>query len=85
VANNYVRPRQTIYLTMSTYTFNYCHYIYGTVNGGIQRKAVHTRFNNKLAPKFRSVSINIPQTITFVLVKTFNIVYIFSFKAKEFR
>jgi len=73
VAINYIRPVQTIYLTMSTYTFNYCHYIYGIVKGEIQRKASlnkGTCFNNKLAPKFRSFSTNIPQTSALVLVET---------------
>jgi len=70
---------------MSTYTFNYCQYIYGTIRGEIQRKALLTRFNNKLAPKFRNFFTNIPQTNALVLVKIFNIVYTFSFEAKEFR
>jgi len=77
VASNYIKPVHTIYLTMSTYTFNYCHYIYGTVKGEIQRKALFTHFNNKLAPKFRSFSTNISQTSALVLVKIFNIVYTF--------
>jgi len=49
LANNCVKPVQTIHLVMSTYTFNYY------IRGEIRKKTwlnKSTCYNNKLAPKF---------------------------------
>jgi hypothetical protein len=73
VASNYIRPVQTIYLITLTYTFNYCHCISNIVKGEIQKNTLpnrSTNINNKLAPKFQNFFINIPQTGTFMFVKT---------------
>jgi hypothetical protein len=66
VANNYIRPVQTIHRTTLTYTFNYC------VEGEIRKKTLSnegTRFKNRLAPKSRNFSTSIPQTGAFVPVR----------------
>jgi hypothetical protein len=73
LASNYIEPVQTIYLTMSTYTFNYCYLMGDNVKGEIRKKTLlirGTRLNNKLAPKFQNFSTNIPQTSALALVKT---------------
>jgi retron-type reverse transcriptase len=62
-----------MHLTTSTYTFHYCHFIDDTVKGEIRKNTLlneDTRFNNKLAPKFRNFYTNIPQTSALVLFKT---------------
>jgi len=73
LASNYIKPVQTIHLTMSTYTFNYCYLIDDNVDGEIGKKTLlirGTRLNNILAPEFCSFSTNIPQAGALVPVKT---------------
>jgi retron-type reverse transcriptase len=58
--------------TTSTYTFNYCHFSNDNVKGEIRKKTLlteGTRFNNKLAPKFRSLSTSMPQIGALVPIK----------------
>lgn len=38
LASNYIKPVQTIHLTMLTYTFNYCYSIDDNVDGEIRKK-----------------------------------------------
>jgi hypothetical protein len=72
VAKNYIRLVQPIHFITSTYTFNIILSSWIIVDGEIRKKTLlnkGTRLNNKLAPKFRKFSTNIPQTSAFVPVQ----------------
>jgi hypothetical protein len=72
-AQNYIRPVQSIHFITLTYTFNSVINSLITVDGEIRKKTLlnkSTRLNNKLAPKIRKFSTNIPQTSALVLVQT---------------
>lgn len=71
LANNYIKPIQTIRHTLSTYTFNSVKNDLTIVKGEIEKKTSlfkSKRLNNKSAPKLRNFSTNITHATDFAMV-----------------
>jgi hypothetical protein len=73
LAINCLKPVRITYLTMSTYTFNYCYLTGDNVDGGLRKKTLlirSTHLHNILAPKIRKIFTNVPQAGALVPVET---------------
>jgi hypothetical protein len=71
LANNYIKPIQTIRHTSSTYTFNSVKNDLTTIKGEIKKKTTlfkSKRLNNISAPKLTNLSKNITHATDFALV-----------------